>query len=522
MIKFGENVAHVDSKNCNLKTTEQRLGSENEYREKYIDLVEAIFPVVNKSDILSRIVMISNNLFEAERGAMFWFKEGRFTRTPQLKATVNISEDDIFSDGFASNYELVLAAFKKNHFVVDTYQFGAKNIDKKKPVYSAISLPLTIRGKLTAVLYHDRLHTHNGVDFFIGDNNLADQLIRHISSYVEYGLDYRRVNSKTPIKLHKSNNNIIPEKDSIIYKSRLMSELIQEADRAAASDTSVLIVGETGVGKELLARRIHTKSNRKKNPFVTINATTIPEGLFESELFGHEKGAFTGAEHQKKGLIEIADGGTLFIDEVGEMPLHMQVKLLRAIQEKSFYRVGGTKIIQSDFRLVTATNSDLLLEACEGRFREDLYYRLNLFSFTIPPLRDRGDDVLLIARAYLNLYGRKYCKQGLVFDSKTQKKLLHYPWPGNVRELRNVMERAVIMSSSHDCLKLNIQLNTIAAIDRRSPFSDDPTLDEINRRYIQHILGKTQGKISGPGGAAEILDIGRTTLTARMRRLGMR
>ena len=152
MIKFGENVAHVDSKNCNLKTTEQRLGSENEYREKYIDLVEAIFPVVNKSDILSRIVMISNNLFEAERGAMFWFKEGRFTRTPQLKATVNISEDDIFSDGFASNYELVLAAFKKNHFVVDTYQFGAKNNDKKKPVYSAISLPLTIRGKLTAVL----------------------------------------------------------------------------------------------------------------------------------------------------------------------------------------------------------------------------------------------------------------------------------------------------------------------------------------------------------------------------------
>ncbi len=501
------------------------LPPEKEYREKYIELVEALFPVVNKSDTFTRIVMISNSLFEAERGALFWFKNGKFTQTPELRASVNLKKEDISKDNFKSNLKLMLTAFKKQQLVFDTCKLSPERINGKDSEYSAVSIPLKIKGEIKAVLYHDRFHSQDGFSFFSRDNNLADQLIRHLSSYVEYGLNSEQaIGKSTSARKNKTKDecpDICSGNQSILHQSKIMENLIQEADKAAQSDTSVLIVGETGVGKELLARRIHSNSDRKKNPFVTINATTIPEGLFESELFGHEKGSFTSAESRKKGLIEVADGGTLFIDEVGEMPLHMQVKLLRAIQEKTFYRVGGTQMIHSDFRLVTATNSDLLLEACEGRFREDLYYRLNLFSFTIPPLRDRREDILLIAERYLDFYTRKYCKEGLFISARSKKMLQDYTWPGNVRELKNVIEKSVIIATSGQFLEINIPENK-ANMDFRNPFADSPTLDEINRRYIDYILNKTNGKISGPGGAAEMLNIGRTTLTARMKRLGMR
>ncbi len=520
MIRFKKKDTHPDSVNRFLHKNSFFLNSENQYREKYIELVEAIFPIINKSDPMSRLVMIANNLFEAKRGALFWFKKGKFTKTPELKASVNLTQKQVSSDGFKYNLNLVLTAFKKKHFIVNTHGLDTK-ADKKNPVSSTICLPLTIDGKLKAVLFHDRFHSHTGFDFFIGENNLADKLIRHISSYVEVGMSYRSIKEKTAKKNNNSQDKTRSGRRGIIYQSNIMTDLVEEVDKAAQSDTPVLIVGETGVGKELIARRIHHKSNRRKNTFVTINITTIPEGLFESELFGHEKGSFTGADHQKKGLIEVADGGTLFIDEVGEMPLTMQVKLLRAIQEKTFYRVGGTKHIHSDFRLVSATNSDLLLEACKGRFREDLYYRLNLFSFTIPPLRERGKDILLIAGKYLDNFIEKYGKQGLCLSSRTKKILLDYPWPGNVRELKNVMEKSVIMSTSNQPLEVKIQPNNLK-MDHPKIFADEPTLDDLNRRYIQHVLNKTHGKISGPGGAAEVLNIGRTTLSARMKKLGVK
>ncbi|WDP92825.1 MAG: sigma 54-interacting transcriptional regulator [Desulfobacter sp.] len=492
------------------------------YREKYVALMEALFPVVDNSDIFTRIVMISNTLFGAERGALFWFEGGRFTRTPVMKSGVNLTEQEVLSPQFKSNFNLVLSAFKERNFVKKVLKPAIRSIIEETKDWSAVGVPLKIRGEIKAVLYHDRFHSKAGLDFFAGRNNsMPGLIIRHLSSFVEYGLNLQEKGTGRRPSAIRRVAPALPGHPKILYQSQVMTDLIHEADQAARSDTSVLILGETGVGKELLARRIHSSSLRRENPFVTINATTIPEGLFESELFGHEKGSFTGAERRKKGLIEVADGGTLFIDEVGEMPLHMQVKLLRAIQEKTFYRVGGTQIIHSDFRLITATNSDLMLEACEGRFREDLYYRLNLFSFTIPPLRDRSADITVIANYYLEHYSRKYSKENLSLDETAKNLLQAYSWPGNIRQLKNVIEKAVIMTASGEPLQLSIAANS-AKTDLRTPFADTPTLNEINRRYILHILDKTKGKISGPGGAAELLNIGRTTLTARMKRLGIK
>jgi formate hydrogenlyase transcriptional activator len=250
---------------------------------------------------------------------------------------------------------------------------------------------------------------------------------------------------------------------------------------------------------------------------VVVDPTTIPENLFESELFGHEKGAFTGAHQQKIGKLELSHQGTLFIDEVGEIPLALQAKFLRVLQEKRFTRVGGTKEISSDFRLVTATNRDLSGEVRAGRFREDLYYRINVMDITIPPLRERPGDAVLLAEHFLAVFTRKYDRPDLVLDDITRTALHDYHWPGNVRELRNVIERSVLMSG-HGRLEMNLPRQKGNESD---PFHDLPKMDDLQRQYIQYVLDRTGGRISGPAGAAEILGLKRTTLHSRMERLGL-
>jgi transcriptional regulator with GAF, ATPase, and Fis domain len=249
-----------------------------------------------------------------------------------------------------------------------------------------------------------------------------------------------------------------------------------------------------------------------------LDAATIPENLLESELFGHERGAFTGADRQRIGRIELAHQGTLFLDEVGELPGSAQVKLLRTLQEKTFSRLGGTRTIHSDFRLIAATNRELGAEVAAGRFRQDLYYRLHVIPITLPPLRDRSEDIPLLAGHFLNRYGVKYKRSNLRLSPDQEKMLSRYPWPGNIRELKNIMERAVLLSVT-DQLELTLPVDLTSG--RENPFADGPSLDEIQRRYIGHILQKTGGRIAGPGGAAEILGMKRTSLYSRMRMLGM-
>jgi transcriptional regulator with GAF, ATPase, and Fis domain len=298
-----------------------------------------------------------------------------------------------------------------------------------------------------------------------------------------------------------------------------MTNLLAQADRIAESGAIVLLLGETGVGKELMARRIHRKSLRSNAPYVIVDTPTIPESLLESEMFGHEKGAFTGADRQKSGRIELADRGTLFLDEVGELPLSIQGKLLRVLEQKTFSRIGSNRVLHSDFRLVAATNRNLAEEVARGRFREDLYYRLNVVPLEIPPLRERDRDVVLLARHFLALYAKRFNRPHLVLTPSEEEELTAYDWPGNVRELRNVMERAVLLSSG-ERLALNLPVDPRS--EANHSFEDCPTMDNLQRRYIQYVLERTGNRISGSGGAAEVLGMDRATLYHRMKKLGLR
>jgi transcriptional regulator with PAS, ATPase and Fis domain len=300
-----------------------------------------------------------------------------------------------------------------------------------------------------------------------------------------------------------------------------MEALLALADQAASSEATVLLTGETGVGKELLARRIHETSGRKNCPFIVVNLASTPETLVESELFGHEKGAFTGADRRKPGRIELAHTGTLFIDEIGDVPPSVQVKLLRVIQEKNFIRVGGIRTIASNFRLVAATNRDLARDVASGRFRQDLYFRLNVVPLVLPPLRDRGEEIIELSNEFLKYYSKKYHRLLPELMEEDEQALLSYSWPGNVRELKNVMERSAILSSQ-DRLQLNLPASSENSNGGVSSFSDNPTLDELQRRYISHVISLTDGRIGGTGGAAEVLGMKRTTLQARMKKLGIR
>jgi len=299
-----------------------------------------------------------------------------------------------------------------------------------------------------------------------------------------------------------------------------MKDLIGRIDQAARSEATILLTGETGVGKELFARRVHRMSRRRSGPFVVVDLTSIPESLVESELFGHEKGAFTGADHRKEGRIEMAHEGTLFIDELCEIPKTTQVKLLRVLQEKTFVRLGGTLTLASDFRLVAATNRKLEDEVAAGRFRQDLFYRVNVVPFIIPPLRERGGDIAHLARHFLAHFAQEFSHPLILVTPEDELRLAAYPWPGNVRELRNVIERAVLLSSG-ERLELMLPGESATATASQS-FADMPSLDELQKRYIEYILRQTGGRISGSGGAAERLKMKRTSLYARMRRLGLR
>ena len=281
----------------------------------------------------------------------------------------------------------------------------------------------------------------------------------------------------------------------------------------------MLILGETGVGKDLFARFIHRNSHRHDKPIVIVDLSTMPENLIESELFGYEKGAFTGADRQKIGRVESANGGTLFIDEIGEISLKLQVKLLRLLQEKSFVRIGGTKTISSDFRLIVATNRNLSEEVSAGNFREDLYYRLRVLEITVPPLCQRPEDIVLIAQHFISHYANKYNRSAPVLSQEHEAALRKYSWPGNVRELKNVIERAVLVAEN-DQIEFDFVYRPEKTMDDHI-FSEMPTMDEIQRRYINYLLKKTGGQIGGPNGAAKILGMKRTTVNHRIKKLGI-
>jgi formate hydrogenlyase transcriptional activator len=308
-----------------------------------------------------------------------------------------------------------------------------------------------------------------------------------------------------------------PNDDAIIGESSALKEALRQVEVVAPTDATVLLQGETGTGKERLAHAVHQLSARRDHPFVTVNCAAMPAGLLESELFGHERGAFTGALAQKLGRFELAHQGTLFFDEIGDTPLELQPKLLRVLQEQEFERLGSARTRRVDVRQVAATNRDLTHMVAAREFRADLYYRLHVFPILVPPLRQRPEDIPLLVRHFVRRYARQLRKRLDAIPAETMEALTRYPWPGNVRQLQHVIERAVILSPGP---VLRLPLPELTPPVRGVP-SRGRTLEEVDHEHILKTLWDTHGVVGGPQGAAARLGVKRTTLLYKMEKLGI-
>ena len=481
--------------------------------EPTIRILEELFsrPETIRMDLLLSTL---SGFFRAERSGVFVFSSGK-GELPELQMARNLSRSIISDHNFRRNMDMIKTCYQNKKPILANLQKETLGLKEKKYV-SVICMPL-LRERVQAVLYFDNSYIPNCFDFV--DLPILESLGHHLSSILERK-ESDILDSAEPLYTSVNTGSVVHDSldlpgIDILVKDKKMVKTFNQATHLAESDAPVLILGETGVGKEVVAKWIHLHSARRDKPFVVVDLTTIPDNLIDSELFGHEKGAFTGAHQQKIGRVEMAEGGTLFFDEIGEIPSHLQVKLLRLMEQKTFMRVGGTKTKTADFRLVAATNRNLLNEVKKGRFREDLYYRLNTLELTIPPLRERVEDISAIASHFMTQYAKKYNKTMFPLNKDQTFILENYEWPGNVRELKSVIERAVLLSEN-GYLVLNFPDSKEKL--RENSSSEIPTLEEIQRQHIKYVLNLTNGKI---GNAAKILGIKRTSLYTKLKRLGM-
>jgi formate hydrogenlyase transcriptional activator len=400
-------------------------------------------------------------------------------------------------------------------------------------IQAVCHLPLIGKNRMLGALSLGRLED---VPFTTDDVEFLTQVANQVAIAVENALAYTQI---AELKDRLAQEKVYLENEirselkfeEIIGQSASLRSVLSQIETVAPTDSTVLIYGDTGTGKELVARALHNLSSRAGNAFVKLNCAAIPTGLLESELFGHERGAFTGAISQRVGRFELAHNGTVFLDEIGEIPLELQPKLLRVLQEREFERLGGTRTIRSDARLIAATNRDLSAMVDEQKFRQDLFYRLNVFPIRVPPLRERTEDIPLLVRHFVQQLSRRMNKHIDSIPSDTMRALVRYEWPGNIRELQNVIERAVILSPGP---ALRVSLADLqsrvepAAVKRlKAPVEVEganmrSVLDETERVQILRALEQSKGIVSGPEGAAALLGMKRSTLQFRMQKLGVR
>jgi formate hydrogenlyase transcriptional activator len=391
-----------------------------------------------------------------------------------------------------------------------------------REIHSVCSIPLqTVHGRIGVIGVGNRRDGAYTPEIVEPLEAIAGQLAIAVENALTFGKMEELNRHLRETKLYLEEELAEASSDEILGGTPAIRKVLQQIETVAPTDATVLIYGETGSGKELVARALHQRSPRTRNNFVKLNCAAIPTGLLESELFGHEKGAFTGAIAQKVGRFEIAHHGTLFLDEIGEIPLELQPKLLRVLQEKEFERLGGTRTIRSDARLVAATNRDLKKMSELNQFRSDLYYRLNVFPILVPPLRERKEDIPTLVMHFTQECSRRFGKKILAIPSEAIETLCAYHWPGNIRELQNLIERSVILTSG-DTLRIPLQ-----ELDMPEPPSASTsvqltgTMEEVERQTILHALRETEGVIGGSRGAAAKLGMKRTTLLYRMEKLGI-
>lgn len=407
-------------------------------------------------------------------------------------------------------------------YVSEAFEALAAQCDWVKVISDTFSmkalllLPLAIReSRVTFAFYSRRPDAYNS-----DQHTLLDRLALPLTAAMEHLLEatspHTPLRKPAPDASHKGF-------DGIVGKSHLLLKVFDDIAQVAPVDTSVLILGESGTGKERIAESVHRLSKRGGQPFVKVNCTALPFHLIESELFGHEKGAFTGATDRRIGKFERADGGTIFLDEIGDMPYELQAKLLRVLQEKEIERIGGKAPIKVNVRIIAATNRNLEKEVADGRFRLDLYYRLNIFPVALPPLRERRDDIPLLIRHFISIYNKKANRQVKDISARGLREAMNYSWPGNIRELENLVERAVLMAKDHELKALAIPPQEAMPLHAApAALSVFKSIDQNEKEHIIAVLRHCKGKVWGPGGAAELLDLPPSTLNSKMKKLGIK
>jgi len=487
--------------------------------KEILNMGQEIANMRNSHELLGKIISSVNRITAAERGAIFL--AGKTPGDLQLEAAKNLTQEQIQSKGFAASMKIVenIARSEKGGIfepVVDT----DSDLSEWERIRSLICVPMRINNRLVGVLYHDnRLFqsVFKESDLDILNYFAAQAAIAIDNARVYQTLESLYEKEREEKKYYEEQYLESLSVGEIVGKSPAINQVFSLIESVAKTDTTVLVTGETGVGKELVARALHQNSLRREGPFIRVNCAALPESLIASELFGHEKGAFTGATQQRIGRFELAHGGTLFLDEIGDISAYIQVRMLRVLQNHEFERVGSQKTIRSNFRLITATNRNLQEEVKKGRFREDLFYRLNIFPIYIPALRDRTEDIPILVRHFLNKSAERLNKTIHKIPKNEIDTLMAYAWPGNIRELENIVERGVILSKG-PLLKIP---TTEFKTNIPGPEENLSSLEDMERWHILKILKLTQGKINGKDGAASILKLHPSTLRFKIKKLGL-
>jgi transcriptional regulator with GAF, ATPase, and Fis domain len=495
---------------------QDRFQEQNLIRE-ILKLGQEVIIIRDNRDLVQHIISAVNRITGAERGAIFLLEGKKL----QLRASKNITSDQISDQRFACSMKMIeeVAGTRKGRILGSSSTDGPDFFSEEK-VHSRICVPMILKGKLMGVLYHD----NRLISSIFKESDL--ELLAYFAGQAAIAME----NARAYEEIQQLNQKLTEEKryyqeehlqdlhfDDIVGESPAIMAVLGKVKQVAGTDTTVLITGETGVGKELVARAIHRHSPRSNKPFVRVSCSALPESLIPSELFGHEKGAFTGAIQRRIGRFELANEGTIFLDEVGDLPAEVQVRLLRVLHSKEFERVGGGETLHSDFRLIAATNRNLEQAVEAEKFRADLYYRINVFPIHVPPLRERKEDIPLLADFFFKIYATKLRKNFDEISESEMAKLIQYQWPGNIRELENIIERACILSPG-----AFFRIPDLAVGQPEFAYSKaNLTLEENERRHILWALQKTGWKVRGRGGAAELLNINFSTLTFRMKKLGI-